>query len=273
MVARDHGRRQRRVHAGPRRRGVRRPAFRSGCRRRRADLAVVRRHWSDSSTRPQFRLPDHVGADLRRLRPARDADGLSGRGVRGRAVVLRAVPADHAAMAQVLPGVGREHRTGGEGRGRSSGLGEGARPRGDVRVLPRPGRGLGLPVPDRDCGWPGGAAGREWPHGLTVRGHRRRARRRGDRRSLRTRRAAHHRHRRRRRDALLPRRPVQRDHVPGRGQRLQSRLELHPPIPARRDGELRSARPRRRLRGRDADARARGRARASRRASSGRAST
>ena len=93
-----------------------------------------------------------------------------------------------------------------------------------------------------------------------------------DRRSLWTRRAAHHRHRRRRRDALLSRRPVQRDHVPGRGQHLQSRLELHPPIPARRDGELRSARPRRRLRGRDADARAR-RGPASRRASSGRAST
>ena len=61
--------------------------------------------------------------------------------------------------------------------------------------------------------------------------------------------------------------------VPGRGQHLQPRLELHPPIPARRDGELRSARTCRRLRGRDADARARRRAQASRRASSGRAST
>ena len=105
VVARDHGGRERRLHAGARRHGVRGAAFCGGRRRGRTDLAVVRRDRAHSQTRPQFRLPDHVGADLRRLRPARDADGLSARGTHGRAVVLCAVPAGHAAVAQVLPGV------------------------------------------------------------------------------------------------------------------------------------------------------------------------
>ena len=103
---------------------VRRSAVRCRSRCRRADLALVRGDRAHVETGPQFRLPDHVGAHLWSARTLAHADGLRADGSRRRAVVLRAVPARHAAVAQVLPVDRRKRRAGREGRGRSRGRGE-----------------------------------------------------------------------------------------------------------------------------------------------------
>ena len=111
----------------------------AGSRRRRADLALVRGHRSHSQPGPQFRLPDHVGADVRRLRPAADADGLSRlRGSTGVLWFFALFPLITLPWLRYFPVSGENTAQVEKDAVDLRGLGEGLRARGDVRCTSSP---------------------------------------------------------------------------------------------------------------------------------------